>query len=164
MKDLCRNSFLVDLGIDVKHSKQIAELQKRNAFSEECYRFLLAQSNTLLTNSENALNFFDLESDDSAYNLIEVNDDSIFSPYVFFFARRGKHHLIGEITSAPYKGYIVSLDEEQFCDVDSLEELLEDCDVCVDTILGDEAAVIQTLLSPSVGIMTIVSESFTSFK
>lgn len=163
MKDFCRNSFLVDLGIDVVYSKQIAQLRIAYAFSEECYRFLLAKDNTLIGDCKEELYFLNLESNVATNNLIEVNEESIFSPYIFFFARRGRHQLIGEITVSPFMGYIVSLNEEQFCDIDSIEELLEEYDISVDTVLGDEEMLLRTLLSASRGIIAIASESFSDF-
>lgn len=163
MKDLCRNSFLVDLGVDVTHSKQIAQLQKEYAFSEECYRFLLANDNTTVNWSSEELQFLEYGNIDSTINLLDVNEESIISPYVFFFARNGAGQLIGEITTGLYSGYIVMFNEEQFCDIDSLEELLEDCDVCVEALLGDTEEVMNTLLSESNGIMFLVAESFTEF-
>lgn len=162
MDVLCRSQFLIDLGVDVLNSKHIAQLQREYKFSEDCYRYLLA--NESLSNRERLCDTISHREQVvfCISNIIELNEESIFSPYIFFFARKGMS-LIGEILVGEHKGEIVSIEEELYCDIDSLEELLEDLDISVTYAFKDENRIIKELMKPSLQIVILLEKSFEKF-
>ncbi|MEC4117015.1 hypothetical protein VSP20_08535 [Myroides phaeus] len=162
MDVLCRSQFFIDLGIDVLNSKHIVQLQREYNFSEDCYRYLLANESL-----SNVVDLCDIGSHREQVvfcnsTIIEINEESIFSPYVFFFAREGML-LIGEVLVGEHKGEIVSIVEDLYCDIDSLEELLEDLNISITYAFNDENRIIKELMKPSLQVFTLLEKSFEKF-
>lgn len=138
MGKLYNEQFLVDVGKSMVKSKELRRLQFEYSFSEVCFHLLKEIDNSNVSGYFNGLQFLDFKRELLYENIQDVNEDSIFSFYVFFFARK-EGLLIGEIVTGKNKGNIISINEEHFSDVDSIEELLEDYNISLDTFLRNES-------------------------
>lgn len=107
--------------------------------------------------------FFTFTTTDHVLSIQEMNEDSIFSSYIFIIGRWDEHTLIGELLIGEHKGAIVLLDENQYCDIDSVEELLEDTDLDIEYILQDDIQTLTALLSDEVGVISVLDYSFVEF-
>ncbi|WP_010255363.1 SMI1/KNR4 family protein [Myroides injenensis] len=165
MESYSRLKFLVDYGLNLFNDEEAKKLFHLYQFSEECYRFLLLQSTVEVKEDEenNCFKFLNFSSNEDEFDIIEFNEDSIFSPYVFFFASNGGGKYYGEILSGGHKGRIICIDLNQYSDIDSLEELLEDIylDNSIDSL--DQEYIIDLLLQIDVQNFTLQSVSFESF-
>lgn len=138
MGKLYSDQFLVDAGELMVKSKELRRLQFEYSFSEVCFHLLKEIDNLNVSGYFKRVRFLDFKRELLYENIREVNEDSIFSFYVFFFARK-ESLLIGELVTGKNKGNIVSINEEHFSDVDSIEELLEDYNISLDTFLRNES-------------------------
>lgn len=165
MESYERLQFLVDYGLNLFNDDEAKKLFHLYQFSEECYRFLLLQS-TMIEKKHgvnDCFKFLNFSSNEDEFDIIEFNEDSIFSSYVFFFASNGDGKYYGEILSGGYKGRIICIDLNQYSDIDSLEELLEDIylDNSIDSL--DQEYIIDLLLQIDNQNFKVQSVSFESF-
>ncbi|MEK6494456.1 hypothetical protein [Myroides odoratimimus] len=161
MNDFLRYRFLIDSGVDVLFKHEINGLRHTYNFSDDYFRFLLVSSHTPLMKTVASVSFFTFTSTDHVLSIQEMNEDSIFSSYIFIIGRWDEHTLIGELLIGEHKGAIVLLDEQQYCDIDSVEELLEDTDL--EYILQDDIQTLAALLSEEVGVIRLLDYSFVDF-
>lgn len=138
MGKLYSNQFLVDVRESIVKSKELRRLQFEYSFSEMCFHLLKEINNSDISGYFKGLHFLDFKRELLCENIRDLNEDSIFSFYIFFFARK-EGLLIGEIITGKSKGNIVSINEEYFSDVDSIEELLEDYNISLDKFLRSES-------------------------
>lgn len=164
MNEFLRYRFLVDSGVDVLFKREISSLQCSYQFSDDYFRFLLISSGSSLVQTSTEVSFFDLSVHNTSETLEEVNEDSIFSPYIFIIGRWSRDMLIGEVLVGDRKGAIVLIAEDKICDIDSIEELLEDMDVeDIHIALKNDGDTVTALLSDGSGVMTVLEHSFYEF-
>ncbi|MCC9043280.1 hypothetical protein LNQ81_11420 [Myroides sp. M-43] len=162
MNEFLRYRFLVDSGVDVFCKSEIKSLQKVFRFSDDYFRFLLINGNwpliTISTNISSSCMY------DNLVFLEQTNEDCIFSPYIFIVGRWTEDKLIGEVLVGSHKGAIVLIEEDKYCDIDSIEELLEDLDIDnVEYHLQCDFKTVNTLLSEELGIIKLLECSFIDF-
>ncbi|EHO13474.1 hypothetical protein HMPREF9715_01348 [Myroides odoratimimus CIP 101113] len=163
MNEFLRYRFLIDSGVDVLFKHEINGLRHTYNFSDDYFRFLLVSSHTALMRTVASVSFFTFTTTDHVLSIQEMNEDSIFSSYIFIIGRWDEHTLIGELLIGVHKGAIVLLDENQYCDIDSVEELLEDTDLDIEYILQDDIQTLTALLSEEVGVISVLDYSFVEF-
>lgn len=164
MNEFLRYRFLIDSGVDVLFKDEISSLQCTYKFSDDYFRFLLINSHPSVRSIEGKMSFFMLHTLHQLDALEEMNEDSIFSPYIFILGRWNKEMLVGEVLVGEHKGAIVFIEEEKYCDIDSIEELLEDMDIeDVHLVLKNDGDTVSILLAAEGGVMTVLEHSFTDF-
>lgn len=164
MNEFLRYRFLIDSGVDVLFKDEISSLQCTYKFSDDYYRFLLINSHSSVTRLDSKMSFFTLHTPHHLDTLEEMNEDSIFSPYIFIMGRWNKEMLVGEVLVGEHKGAIVFIEEEKYCDIDSIEELLEDLDIeDIHLVLKNDCDTVAILLSEYTGVMNVSELSFMEF-
>lgn len=162
MNEFLRYRFLIDSGVDVLFKNEINSLQFTYNFSDDYFRFLLVNSNSALKRIAGDVSIFFGYGEDNLDVLEEINEESFFSPYIFIMGRWDKDTLIGEVLVGEHKGAVVLLDEEQYCDIDSIEELFEDIDN-VECLMKCDASIVRMLLSEELGVAKVLECSFIEF-
>lgn len=174
--------FLIENGVDVMSRGEVKKLQRKYGFSEEMYRFLLllhARSGsqeevfssffstleTTVAAYGNAVStwytMFDL---DDTFNIVERNEDTIFSGYFFVFAKTNNGSEFAEVLIGPEKGNIIMI-QEHICEgLDSLEEFFEDYSTYeTDYSLLSEEEVVGSLLAFDQSLFETETTSFNLF-
>jgi len=137
MEHYFRHSYFVDSGVNIQMGREVKQLQSRFSFSDEMRKLLLIQSSSkeISSNSNHPGNktglmksiiWYTLDGVEEEFDIMERNEDFIFSNFLFVFAQDLEGNQYAEITKGELKGHVVWLNALYYADVDSLEELIEE--------------------------------------